>query len=78
LLAISLIVFSANLHPTEEPRISRQKFTVSSGNLYDAISKNYNRPLANKKTKNKAAGTLILSKTKIKNNDAKISKIRFR
>ena len=33
LLAISFTVFSTNLHPTEEPRINRQKLTVSSGNL---------------------------------------------
>ena len=29
----SLIVFFANLHPTEAPRINKQKFIVSFGNL---------------------------------------------
>ena len=60
-MAISLTVFSANLQPTEEPRISRQKFTVSSGNLYDAISVICNKPLANNVPDSKAAGILILS-----------------
>ena len=78
MLAISLTVFSANLHPTEEPRISRQKFTVSSGNLYDAISVICNKPLANNVPDNKAAGILILSKIKIKNKDAAISKTKFK
>ncbi len=78
LLAISLTVFSANLQPTEEPRISRQKFTVSSGNLYEAISVICNKPLANNVPDSKAAGILILSKTKIKNKDATISKIKFK
>ena len=78
LLAISLTVFSANLHPTEAPSIKRQKLIDASGNLYEAISVICNNPLANSVPDNKAAGTLILSKTKIKNKDAMISKIRFR
>ena len=78
LLAISLTVFSANLHPTEAPSIIRQKLIDASGYLYEAISVICNNPLANNVPDNKAAGTLILSKIKIKNKDAIISKIRFR
>ena len=77
MLAISLTVFSANLHPTEAPKIKRQKLIDASGNLYDAISVICNNPLANNVPDSKAAGTLILSKIKIKNNDAKISKINL-
>ena len=78
LLAISFTVFSANLHPTEAPSIKRQKLIDSSGNLYEAMSVICSSPLANNVQENKAAGTLILSKTKIKKNDAKISKIKFK
>ena len=78
LLAISLTVFSANLQPTEDPRISRQKLTVSSGNLYEAKSVTCNKPLANNVPDSKAAGILILSKIKIKIKDAIISKIKFK
>ena len=38
MLAISLIVFSANLHPTEAPKIKRQKLIDASGSLYVATS----------------------------------------
>jgi len=76
--AISFTVFSANLQPTEEPSISRQKFTVSSGNLYEAISVICKKPLANNVPDSKAAGILILLKRKIKNKDTIISKIKFK
>ena len=63
---------------TEEMKMTVLKFTVSCGNLYEAISVICNKPLANNVPDNNAAGILILSKRKIKNNDATISKIRFK
>ena len=50
---------------------------VSSGNLYEAKSVICNKPLANSVPDSKAAGILILSKIKIKNNEAMMSKIKF-
>ena len=64
LFAISLTVFSANLHPTGEPSIKRQKLIDSSGNLYEAISVICNKPLANNVPESKAAGTLFYQKQK--------------
>jgi hypothetical protein len=43
---------------------------MSSGSLYEATSVICNKPLANNVPESKAAGILILLKTKIKNNDA--------
>ena len=38
LLVISLTVFSANLHPTEAPKIKRQKLIDESGlNVHSAV-----------------------------------------
>ena len=73
MLAISLTVFSANLHPTEAPKIKRQKLIDASGNLYDATSVICNNPLANNVPDKSAAGTLILSKIKMKINEATIN-----
>ena len=61
MLAISLTVFSANLHPTEAPNINRQKLIEASGSLYDATSVICNSPLAKRVPDNRAAGILILS-----------------
>ena len=77
-MAISLIVFSANLHPTEAPKIKRQKLIYESGSLYVATLVICNNPLANNVPDNSAAGILILSKIKIKIIDAttKINKFK--
>ena len=75
MLAISLTVFSANLHPTDAPKIKRQKLIDASGNLYVAISVICNNPLANNVPDKSAAGILILSKTKIKIIEAIITKL---
>ena len=65
-LATSLIVFSANLQPTEAPSIKRQKLIDSSGSLYEATSVICKIPLATRVPDNRAAGIFIFSKNKIK------------
>ena len=72
------MVFSANLHPTEAPKISKQKFIENSGNLYVAISLTCKIPLATKVPDNNAAGTFILSNNKIKIIDPIIRIIRLK
>ena len=72
-IGVYMVLFSANLHPTDAPKIKRQKLIDASGNLYDAISVICNNPLANNVPDRSAAGTLILSKIKIKINEATIN-----
>ena len=48
LLATSLNVLFTNLHPTDAPKISKQKLIEASGSLYEAISSICKTPLATK------------------------------
>jgi len=59
-LIISLKVLSANLHPTDDPSISNEKFIIFGGNLYEAIPNICKKPLAISVPESKAAGTLSL------------------
>ena len=61
-LPISPNVLSANLQPTDAPKISRQKSIISAEISYAAISVIYKSPLATKVPDNKAAGNFNLSK----------------
>ena len=61
MLATSLTVLLANLHPTEAPNINKQKLIDASGNLYEAISKICRIPLATRVPDNNAAGIFALS-----------------
>ena len=76
LLATSLKVLFANLHPTEAPKISKQKLIEASGNLYDATSNICNTPLATSVPESSAAGTLALSKKNINTNETIINKTK--
>ena len=62
LLATSLKVLFANLHPTDAPKINKQKFIDASGSLYEAISKICKKPLAINVPESRAAGTLAYQK----------------
>ena len=69
--------FFGNLHPTEAPKINKQKFIENSGNLYVATSLTCKIPLATKVPDNKAAGIFNLSNNKTKTIDAIIRIIRL-
>ena len=73
LFATSLNVLFANLHPTEAPKINKQKFIDASGNLYDAMSDICKTPLATSVPDNSAAGTLNLSKKNMNTNETIIN-----
>ena len=73
LFATSLNVLFANLHPTEAPKINKQKFIDASGNLYVAMSDICKTPLATSVPDNSAAGTLNLSKKNMNTNETIIN-----
>ena len=77
LLATSLNVLFANLHPTEAPKISKQKLIDASGSLYEAISNICRKPLATNVPERSAAGTLALSKKNININETIINKTNY-
>ena len=77
MFATSLNVLLANLHPTDAPKINKQKLIEASGNLYDAISNICRTPLATNVPESSAAGTLNLSKKNMNIKETIINKTKF-